>query len=147
MKRVVKQFTLLELTVTVFVIMLASGIVFFSLPRSPAKLVLTNCKLQLLEIFTLARSAALSSGKQQSIVYDAEKRCFAGLNKSELYCHDQSISLSTIDDREQLKWLFYSDGSGSGPAVLIESGKAKTKLKLSISKLTGMVVIKDEQNL
>lgn len=163
LKAQVSHFSLVELVAVISIIIIVTGLVVSNLGRLPAFASLNNNAEAIRELFTTARTRAVATGKDQKIIYNRESRVFS-LKESADPTEDDATTDKVAasftlpdaikiefrnqeDNRDDLEFTCYADGSIGTPDMILTL--RKHKVKLYSSKLTGQMFIeqvKDESD-
>jgi len=158
-----QNFTLIEIIVVIAIIMLIAGVSIFSISRMPAGIIMTNTVAKIEKLMVTAQSQAAFQGKQINVNFDDEEKIFyiapPGYDaddenntviynkgsKKDVFAIDKNIEVTFPDFyEEKVQYMFFSDGSASGPNMIL-SLKGQ-KRQMHISPLTGIVFIKNMSN-
>ncbi len=148
------NFSLIELTVAIAIMVLISGVVISRFGRLPAFASLQNSASDLKEFFTAAQLRALSSGAPQHIRYSGGSKVFSITTKQPVGTSSRrqrqarhtippGVKVTFITERQSsdnlsdAEFICFPDGLISGPDIMLTL--RKHQLKLHISPLTGTV--------
>lgn len=161
-RRAARVFTLLELIVAMALASLLVGLAVTSVGKIPVFVTIDESVSSVRRIFCEALTIALIQGRKAEVVYEPVERQFTlstaspaaaveggsggeGGSKPMVFDVPAQVSLAfvnkNIDDQKEVRFVFYPDGTGGGPAFVI-SYKGRGKL-IRISPLSGTVLISE----
>ena len=152
-----RNYTMIELVAVIVIAGMVSTVVILQFRKLPAFISLESKVNEFSKVLAQARNNAACCGVNTSIVFDAENhRVFMAQGNNE----DKSSSIEMflpeeiklslnkeemeLDDEDLTLFKFYPDGTGGGNDVYLEL--RKHKFKISISPLSGSVVIEELSN-
>ena len=141
------NFTLLELIVTVMIMALLIGVAVSSLSRTPVFMSLRQIAGDVKLACASMRQTASFQNKTMTVSYDPESRLLTAEDTAIEIPEDMKIVLAGTDiTRENEKrelFRLFPDGSGEGQEIELAWGE--DKLVLTLSPLTGRILIRNEQ--
>ncbi|MHB9138841.1 MAG: pilus assembly FimT family protein [Victivallaceae bacterium] len=141
-----RNFTMLELIVTISIITLILGLVISRAGKTPSLLALKNNIENVKKIFAVARARAIASGNVQTVNYNREQNSFSMDNAGNINARDSQYVLppevkvfadGASPDETELSYSFYPDGLVGGYNLKFTTEKHAMSMK--ISKLTGKI--------
>ena len=148
-----RNFTMLELIVTISIIALILGLVITRAARTPDLLNLKNNVENVKKIFAVSRARAVASGDVQTVTYRREQNSFAMDNPGDINSRDSQCALpreitvsadNAPPDEPEFTYSFYPDGLIGGYNLKFITEKHTVSMK--ISKLTGKITDAEEKS-
>ncbi|MEF3076591.1 GspH/FimT family pseudopilin [Methylobacter sp. Wu1] len=140
-------FTLLELMVVLFVIILGFSIVAFNLSSGRESTQLRAAARDIVSALRYARGQALLSHQQTTVALDLGDNSYQVSGRDKVFTIPESIDLSLVTAQDELTGegqgniRFFADGSSTGGRVTLEWGGSKWRI--DINWLTGQVELED----
>jgi len=148
-----RNFTMLELIVTICIITLILGLVISRVGKTPDLLTLKSNIESVKKIFAVARARAIASGNVQTVNVFPEHKSFAMANAGDVSDRDSKYTLPqeikvSVDgeapDDPELVYSFYPDGLVGG--YNLKFATEKHAMSMKISKLTGKITEEEIKN-
>lgn len=140
-------FTLLDLVVVLFVIILGFSIVAFNLSSGRDSTELRAAARDIVSALRYARGQALLSHQQTTVSLDLSDNSYQVSNRDKVYSIPESIAITLVTAQDELSGegqgniRFFADGSSTGGRVTLERGSAAWRI--DINWLTGQVELED----
>lgn len=148
-----RNFTMLELIVTISIITLILGLVISQVGKTPSLLTLKSNLENVKKIFAVSRARAISSGNVQTVTYHREQNSFVMDNPGDINSRDSQCALpreitvsadNASPDETEFIYSFYPDGLIGGYNLKFITEKHTMSMK--ISKLTGKITDAEEKS-
>jgi len=140
-------FTLLELVVVLFVIILGFSIVAFNLSSGRDSTELRAAARDIVSALRYARGQALLSHQQTTVSLDLSDNSYQVSSRDKVYSIPESIDVTLVTAQDELSGegqgniRFFADGSSTGGRVTLERGSSAWRI--DINWLTGQVELED----
>lgn len=154
MRKGILNFTLIEMVAVVAMILLLAGFVIWKVGKVPTYVMLESAVNGVRSVCAEASSMSLIQGKTVKVAYNEENKTFSisGSGKSNMLKH-RFMSCKLPDDieiekispgEEEIEFMFFPDGSGSGPEISL-SLKGHV-IAIKISPLTGAILTEEKED-
>ena len=140
-------FTLIELVVVLFIMLLGFGALGVSISSGNSSAQIKAAGRDIVSALRYARGLALTDRRETTVDFDLEQNSYTVSNRDKIYTIPEEISLTIVTAQSELTGQgqgsirFYSDGSSTGGRITLETDKAK--VQLDINWLTGAIELKD----
>ncbi|WP_036243187.1 GspH/FimT family pseudopilin [Methylobacter luteus] len=140
-------FTLLELMVVLFVIILGFSIVAFNLSSGRESIQLRAAARDIVSALRYARGQALLSHQQTTVTLDLSDNSYQVSSRDKVYTIPEPIDITLVTAQDELSGegqgniRFFADGSSTGGRVTLERGSSAWRI--DINWLTGQVELED----
>ena len=141
-------FTLLELIVVLFIIVLGFSVVSLNLSSGNESTKLKIAARDLVSALRFARGEALISHQEMSVIIDLEANTYSVSRRDKLYQIPKSIGVTVVAAKSQTKGTrlagmrFFADGSSTGGRVILKQGNLSWQI--DINWLTGQIDLNDK---
>ena len=142
-----KGFTLLELTVVLFIVVLGFSVIGINLSSGNDSAELKVAARDIVSAFRFARGQALMSHQEMVVTFDISENTYSVSGRDKVYNIPETIDLTVVTAQSEIisKGLgsirFFADGSATGGRVTLERGKAAWQI--DINWLTGQIELED----
>lgn len=142
-----KGFTLLELIVVLFIVVLGFSVVTINLSSGNDSTELKAAARDIVSALRYARGQALMSHQETTITLDLANNTYTVSGRSKVYIIPKTIDVTVVTAQRELngKGLgnirFFADGSSTGGRITLERGKAGWQI--DINWLTGQIELDD----
>lgn len=140
-------FTLLELTVVLFIVVLGFSAVGINLSSGNDATELKVAARDIVSALRFARGQALISHEEATVNLDLTENTYTVSDRDKVYSINKAIDITLVTAQDELsgKGLgsirFFADGSSTGGRVTLELGK--TAWQIDINWLTGQIELDD----
>ena len=140
-----KSFTLLELICVLTISLLVIGVVISRVGKTPAFISLDNCLNNIQSVLSEASNQAMINGKEYAIFYNnrkfSPKNNNISIKKYVTYKLPEGVNINftNFEEDDNISYIFFPDGSASGPEMKLSFKKHSAIIK--ISRLTGTINI------
>jgi len=147
--RLNKGFTLIELIVVLFVVVLGFSVIGINLSSGGSASETKAAARDVVSALRYARGEALITHEETTVAFDLEENTYTVSNRDKVYTIPGSIALSVVTAESELTGQgqgsirFFTDGSSTGGRVTLESGKAIWQI--DINWLTGQIELENKQ--
>ncbi len=141
-------FTLLELIVVLFVIVLGFSVVSLNLSSGNDATKVKIAARDLVSALRFARGEALISHQEMSVLIDLETNTYKVSRRDKIYHIPNSIGITVVTAKSQTKGQtlagvrFFSDGSSTGGRVILKQGALSWQI--DVNWLTGQIELNDK---
>ena len=141
-------FTLLELIVVLFIVVLGFAAIGISISSGNDSTELTAAARDIASALRYARGQALISHEETTVAFDLENNSYTVSNRDKAYSIADSISLTVVTAQSELTGQgqgsirFFADGSSTGGRVTLERGQ--TIVVCDINWLTGQITLENK---
>lgn len=142
-----KGFTLLELIVVLFIVVLGFSAIGFNLSSGNDSTELKVAARDIVSALRFARGQALISHNETTVTLDLAENTYTVSGRDKIYPISKAIDITLVTAQDELsgKGLgsirFFADGSSTGGRVTLELGKSAWQI--DINWLTGQIVLDD----
>jgi type II secretory pathway pseudopilin PulG len=154
MRKSVRNFTLIEMVAVVAMILLLAGFVIWKVGKIPSYAQLEGAANGIKGVCAEASSMSLIQGKTIKVGFNSENKTFSISSSGEntllnrrfmSYKLSDDIEIeSNATDEEDSSFIFFPDGSGSGPEISL---RLKGHLiAMRISPLTGTLLTEEKED-
>jgi len=143
-----KGFTLLELVVVLFVVVLGFSAIGLNLSSGSDTTKIKAAARDIVSALRYARGQALMTHREATVALDLESNSYTVSGRDKLYQIPEDIDVTVVTAQTELTGegsaniRFFPDGSSTGGRVTLERGQ--TVWKIDINWLTGQVEPKNE---
>lgn len=142
-----RGFTLLELIVVLFIVVLGFSVVGINLSSGNDSTQLKVAARDIVSALRYARGQALLSHQQTTVTLDLTENSYTVSGRDKVYIIPKTIDVTVVTAQSELtgKGLgnirFFADGSSTGGRITLERGKAAWQI--DINWLTGQIELDD----
>ena len=142
-----KGFTLIELTVVLFIVMLGFSVIGINLSSGNDSAELKVAARDIVSALRFARGEALISQREAAVTLDLTENTYTVSGRDKVFPIPKTIGLTVVTAQSEIigKGLgnirFFPDGSSTGGRVALERGKAAWQI--DINWLTGQIELED----
>jgi general secretion pathway protein H len=141
-----KGFTLLELIVVLFIVVLGFSVVGINLSSGNDATELRAAARDIVSALRFARGQALISHQEATVTLDLAENNYTVTGRDKIYPIPKAIDITLVTAQSELtegsgNIRFYADGSSTGGRVTLELGKASWQI--DINWLTGQIELED----
>jgi len=143
-----KGFTLLELVVVLFVVVLGFSVIGLNLSSGSDTTEIKAAARDIVSALRYARGQALMTHRETTVNLDLESNSYTVSGRDKLYQIPKGIDITVVTAQTELTGegsaniRFFPDGSSSGGRVTLERGQ--TVWKIDINWLTGQIEPENE---
>jgi len=143
-----KGFTLLELTVVLFVVVLGFSVIGLNLSSGSDSTEIKAAARDIVSALRYARGQALISHQETTVTIDLNDNSYTVSGRDKLYQIPESIDITVVTAQNELSGegtaniRFFADGSSTGGRVTLERGH--TSWKIDINWLTGQIELESK---
>ena len=143
-----KGFTLLELTVVLFVVVLGFSVIGLNLSSGSDSTEIKAAARDIVSALRYARGQALISHQETTVTIDLSDNSYTVSGRDKLYQIPESIDITVVTAQNELSGdgtaniRFFADGSSTGGRVTLERGH--TSWKIDINWLTGQIELESK---
>jgi len=141
-------FTLIELTVVLFVMVLGFSVIGLNLSSGNESSKLKAAARDIASALRFARGQALTMHQESIVAVDLTDNSYTVSGRDQPYTIPEDIDITVDTAEEELvgdgvaNLRFFADGSSTGGRVTLESGKFKWQI--DINWLTGQIELNDD---
>jgi general secretion pathway protein H len=141
-------FTLLELTVVLFVVALGFSVIGLNLSSGRESAELKAAARDIVSALRYARGQALAAGQEAAVTLNLNDDSYTVSGRNKTYRIPEAINLTVVTAQKELSGQgtagirFFADGSSTGGRVTLERGQAVWKI--DINWLTGQIELESE---
>jgi len=141
-------FTLLELIVVLFIVVLGFAAIGISISSGNDSTELKAAARDIVSALRYARGEALISHEETTVAFDLENNTYTISNRDKTYSIADTISLTVVTAQSELTGQgqgsirFFADGSSTGGRVTLERGQ--TVVVCDINWLTGQITLENK---
>lgn len=143
-----RGFTLLELVVVLFVVVLGFSVIGLNLSSGSDTTEIKAAARDIVSALRYARGQALMTHKETTVAIDLEGNSYSVSGRDKLYQIPKGIDVTVVTAQTELTGeglaniRFFPDGSSTGGRVTLEKGQ--TVWKIDINWLTGQIEPENE---
>jgi len=143
-----KGFTLLELVVVLFVVVLGFSVIGLNLSSGSDTTEIKAAARDIVSALRYARGQALMTHRETTVALDLESNSYTVSGRDKLYQIPKGIDVTVVTAQTELTGegsasiRFFPDGSSTGGRVTLERGQ--TVWKIDINWLTGQIEPENE---
>ncbi len=140
-------FTLLELTVVLFIVVLGFSAVGINLSSGNDATELKAAARDIASALRFARGQALISHQETTVTIDLAENSYTVSGRDEVYAIPQAMDVTVVTGQKELTGdglgsiRFFPDGSSTGGRITLEQGKAAQQV--DINWLTGQIELNE----
>ena len=144
----VKGFTLLELTVVLFVVVLGFSVIGLNLSSGSDSTEIKAAARDIVSALRYARGQALMRRQETTLALDLNDNSYTVSGKDRLYQIPKTIDVTVVTAQTELSGQgaanirFFADGSSTGGRITLE--RDPTAWKIDINWLTGQIELESE---
>jgi general secretion pathway protein H len=145
----VSGFTLLELIVVLFIVVLGFSVVGINLSSGNDSTKLKVAARDIVSALRYARGQALISHQEATVTLDLTENTYTVSGRDKVYSISKDIDITVVTAQNELTGegqgniRFFADGSSTGGRVTLELGKAAWKI--DINWLTGQIELEETE--
>ena len=144
--RLNKGFTLLELIVVLFIVVLGFSVVGINLSSGNDSTQLKVAARDIVSALRFARGQALIAHQETTVTLDLAENTYTVSGRDKIYSISKTIDITVITAQSELtegqaSMRFFADGSSTGGRITLELGKAAWQI--DINWLTGQIELDD----
>lgn len=143
-----RGFTLLELTVVLFVVVLGFSVIGLNLSSGSDSTEIKAAARDIVSALRYARGQALMFRQETTLALDLNDNSYTVSGKDKLYQIPEGIEVTVVTAQTELSGngsaniRFFADGSSTGGRITLERGQAAWKI--DINWLTGQIELENE---
>jgi general secretion pathway protein H len=143
-----KGFTLLELIVVLFIVVLGFSVVGINLSSGNDATELKVAARDIVSALRFARGQALISHQETTVTLDLAENTYTVSSRDRIYPIPEAIDVTVVTAQNELtegaaSIRFFADGSSTGGRITLERGKASWQI--DINWLTGQIELDDTE--
>jgi general secretion pathway protein H len=143
-----KGFTLLELVVVLFIVVLGFSVVGINLSSGNDATELKVAARDIVSALRFARGQALISHQETTVTLDLAENTYTVSGRDRIYPIPKAIDVTVVTAQSELTEgsagiRFFADGSSTGGRITLELGKATWQI--DINWLTGQIELDDTE--
>jgi general secretion pathway protein H len=143
-----KGFTLLELIVVLFIVVLGFSVVGINLSSGNDATELKVAARDIVSALRFARGQALISHQETTVTLDLAENTYTVSSRDRIYPIPKAIDVTVVTAQSELTEgsagiRFFADGSSTGGRITLELGKATWQI--DINWLTGQIELDDTE--
>ncbi len=145
-----RGFTLLELMIVLFIMVLGFSVVGVNLSSGNDATALKVASRDIVSALRFARGEALVSHQEMTVNFDLTQNTYTVSRRDKIYVIPKSIGVTLVTAQRELKGKgmgsvrFFPDGSSTGGRVTLK--KNKSVWQLDINWLTGQIELDDKDS-
>ena len=142
-----RGFTLLELLVVLFIMVLGFSVVGVNLSSGSDGAALKVAARDLVSALRYARGQALMTHQEETVTLDLAENSYTVSGRTNSYLIPKAIALTVVSAQSELtgagkaNMRFFSDGSSTGGRITLEQGRSAWEI--NINWLTGQIKLDD----
>jgi general secretion pathway protein H len=142
-----KGFTLLELIVVLFIVVLGFSAIGINLSSGNDATELKVAARDIVSALRFARGQALISHQETTVTLDLTENTYTVSGRDKVYPIPKAVDVTVVTAQNELSGeglgsiRFYADGSSTGGRITLERGKAAWQI--DINWLTGQIELED----
>ena len=141
-----KGFTLLELIVVLFIVVLGFSVVGINLSSGNDATGLKVAARDIVSALRYARGQALISRQEMTVTLDLAENTYTVSGRDKIYSIPKAIDITVVTAQDEVtegqgSIRFFADGSSTGGRITLELGKAGWQI--DINWLTGQIELED----
>lgn len=143
-----RGFTLLELVVVLFVVVLGFSVIGLNLSSGNDSTAIKAAARDIVSALRYARGQALMTHQEATVALDLSDNSYTVSGRDKLYHIPKAIDVTVVTAQTELTGegaaniRFFADGSSTGGRVTLERGH--TAWKIDINWLTGQIELENE---
>lgn len=143
-----RGFTLLELTVVLFVVVLGFSVIGLNLSSGSDSTEIKAAARDIVSALRYARGQALMSHQETTVTLDLNDNSYTVSGRDKLYQIPEAIAVTVVTAQTELTGegsasiRFFADGSSTGGRITLE--RNQTSWKIDINWLTGRIELESE---
>lgn len=143
-----RGFTLLELTVVLFVVVLGFSVIGFNLSSGNDSTEIKAAARDIVSALRYARGQALMTRQETTVALDLSDNSYTVSGRDRIYPIPEAIDVTVVTAQTELigkgkaNIRFFADGSSTGGRITLERGQAAWKI--DINWLTGQIELESE---
>jgi len=143
-----RGFTLLELTVVLFVVVLGFSVIGLNLSSGNESTEIKAAARDIVSALRYARGQALMTHQDATVALDLTNNSYTVSGRDKAYPIPEGINVTVVTAQTELTGegsaniRFFADGSSTGGRITLERGN--TKWKIDINWLTGQIELENE---
>jgi len=143
-----KGFTLLELTVVLFVVVLGFSVIGLNLSSGSDSTEIMAAARDIVSALRYAKGQALISHQETTVALDLSDNSYTVSGRDKLYQIPKTIDVTVVTAQTELTGegaaniRFFADGSSTGGRITLERGQ--TAWKIDINWLTGQIELESK---
>jgi len=143
-----KGFTLLELTVVLFVVVLGFSVIGLNLSSGSDSTEIKAAARDIVSALRYAKGQALISHQETTVALDLSDNSYTVSGRDKLYQIPKTIDVTVVTAQTELTGegaaniRFFADGSSTGGRITLERGQ--TAWKIDINWLTGQIELESK---
>ncbi|MGZ8172798.1 MULTISPECIES: GspH/FimT family protein [Methylobacter] len=143
-----RGFTLLELTVVLFVVVLGFSVIGLNLSSGSDTTEIKAAARDMVSALRYARGQALMTHQETTVALDLGNNSYRVSGRDKLYQIPKGIDVTVVTAQTELTGegtaniRFFADGSSTGGRITLERGQ--TSWKIDINWLTGQIELENE---
>ncbi|MDO9270921.1 MAG: GspH/FimT family protein [Methylobacter sp.] len=143
-----RGFTLLELVVVLFVVVLGFSVIGLNLSSGSDSTKIKAAARDIVSALRYARGQALMTHQETTVALDLGNNSYRVSGRDKLYQIPEGIDITVVTAQSELTGKgtanirFFADGSSTGGRITLERGQ--TVWKMDINWLTGQVELENE---
>jgi len=143
-----KGFTLLELTVVLFVVVLGFSVIGLNLSSGSDSTEIKAAARDIVSALRYAKGQALISHQETTVALDLSDNSYTVSGRDKLYQIPETIDVTVVTAQTELMGegaaniRFFADGSSTGGRITLERGQ--TSWKIDINWLTGQIELESK---
>jgi general secretion pathway protein H len=143
-----KGFTLFELIVVLFIVVLGFSVVGINLSSGNDATELKVAARDIVSALRFARGQALISHQETTVTLDLAENTYTVSSRDRIYPIPEAIDVTVVTAQNELtegaaSIRFFADGSSTGGRITLERGKASWQI--DINWLTGQIELDDTE--
>jgi len=144
-----KGFTLLELMVVLFIVVLGFAVIGINLSSGKDSTEFKSVARDIVSALRYARGQALMTHQETAVTFDLAENNYKVTERGTVYTIPQTIDLTLVTAQTELSGegqgsiRFFADGSSSGGRITLE--RANQAWKIDINWLTGLIELEDNK--
>jgi general secretion pathway protein H len=142
-----KGFTLLELMVVLFIMVLGFSVIGINLSSGNNATAQQRAARDIVSALRFARGTALMSHREAAVTFNLNDNSYTVANRDKVYIIPESIKVTLVTTQNQLlgqnrgSIRFFADGSSTGGRVSLQRGD--NVWKIDINWLTGQIELEN----
>jgi general secretion pathway protein H len=143
-----RGFTLLELTVVLFVVVLGFSVIGLNLSSGSDSTEIKAAARDIVSALRYARGQAVMTHQETTLALDLNNNSYMVSGRGKLYRIPEAIDITVVTAQTELNGKgnanirFFADGSSTGGRITLERGNAAWKI--DINWLTGQIELESE---
>jgi general secretion pathway protein H len=143
-----RGFTLLELVVVLFIVVLSFSVVGINLSSGNNSTEMKAASRDIVSALRYARGQALMSHQETTVALDLAENTYTVSGRDKVYTIPNTIDVTVVTAQSELKGeglgniRFFADGSSTGGRITLERGNAAWQI--DINWLTGQIELENK---